>query len=239
MPGGLFRPYTCFMRESERIFLETLRAGVGSNVDKTTWGVVEKQVAESGVRGLTGSARMMVESLVAKHGSHNQASHNPHAGGGGGGSSSGGSKGGGNKGGGGDVIDGLPPKVPYPGRKQGETIRREVKWERDPSDKNKGHLAITDTLPDGSTKKYRVSSDDLNNDGQNLVFRNSLNGVRLTGGPKRGEFKDTGLMRRTLLEDAWKEGVAAQQRVDSGPGNRTDYSAWRGRTMPVDPTRSR
>ena len=97
------------MRESDRIFLETLRAGVGSTVDESTWGVVEKQVAESGVRGLTGSARMVIESLVAKHGSHNQASHNPHTGGGGE-SSSGGSKSGG--GSGGSVGTDGPPGKP-------------------------------------------------------------------------------------------------------------------------------
>lgn len=92
MRGGLFRPYTCFMRESDRIFLETLRAGVGSTVDESTWGVVEKQVAETGVLGLTGSAAVLVEDLVRKHGSHNQKVHNPHKGGGGE-SNDGGSKG--------------------------------------------------------------------------------------------------------------------------------------------------
>ena len=98
------------MRESDRIFLEALRAGVGSTVDESTWGVVEKQVAESGVRGLTGSARMVVESLVAKHGgsSHNQKTH--ASGGGGGESSSGGSKSGG--GAGGSVGTDGPPGKP-------------------------------------------------------------------------------------------------------------------------------
>jgi hypothetical protein len=89
------------MRASDRIFLETLRAGVGSTVDESTWGLVEKQVAESGVRGLTGSARMVVESLVAKHGgsSHNQKTHAAGGGGGGGESSSGGSNSGSSGGG--------------------------------------------------------------------------------------------------------------------------------------------
>lgn len=112
MRGACFSLYTCFMRESDRIFLETLRAGVGSTVDESTWGLVEKQVAESGVRGLTGSARMVVESLVAKHGgsSHNQKTHAAGGGGGGGESSSGGSKGG--SGGKGSVGTDDPPGKP-------------------------------------------------------------------------------------------------------------------------------
>lgn len=70
------------MREADALVLEALREGVARNVDPDLWESVTKQVAEVGFRGLTGSARTLVESLVTKHGSHDQSSHGRGRGGG-------------------------------------------------------------------------------------------------------------------------------------------------------------
>lgn len=92
------------MREADEIFLNTIRQGVAKNVDPMVWEALEKQVDEVGVRGLTGTGRALVEGLVRKHGSHNQASHNPHRGGSASSAGGGSSEGGGSSGGGGGLT---------------------------------------------------------------------------------------------------------------------------------------
>lgn len=81
------------MREADALVLDTLRKGAAADVDPAIWFVVEKQVEEVGVLGLTGTARALVEGLVRKHGSPGDkgyASMHPEGSGGGGGSSKGG-----------------------------------------------------------------------------------------------------------------------------------------------------
>lgn len=98
------------MNEADVIALEILRKVAGDDVPSELWAAVEKQVAEVGILGLTGTARLLVEGVVRKHGgsSHNQKDHG-RGGGGGGGSNAGGGKAGG--GGGGQVgIEGTPGK---------------------------------------------------------------------------------------------------------------------------------
>jgi hypothetical protein len=66
------------MRESDAIFLDTLRKSVAANVDPGVWETVEKQVAEVGVLGLTGTGRALIEGLVRKHGGkgdHDESDH--------------------------------------------------------------------------------------------------------------------------------------------------------------------
>lgn len=75
---------------ADDIFLETLRKGIAADVSPQIWEVVEQQVAEVGVRGLTGSAAQFIKALVVKHGTHDQKEHGAWAGSGSGGSGGGG-----------------------------------------------------------------------------------------------------------------------------------------------------
>ena len=52
---------------ADDVFLDTLRKGAAAGVSPQIWDMVEQQVAEVGVRGLTGSAAQFVKSLAAKH----------------------------------------------------------------------------------------------------------------------------------------------------------------------------
>lgn len=74
------------MRDADALTLDMLRKGVAADVDPEVWAAVEKQVAEVGVLGLTGSARNLIEGLVQKHGSPGDPGYSSlHGGGKGGG----------------------------------------------------------------------------------------------------------------------------------------------------------
>jgi hypothetical protein len=71
------------MVSADSVFLESLRKSVAADVDAMVWETLEKQVAEVGVLGLTGTGRALVEGLVRKHGDHDQKNHAGTRGGGG------------------------------------------------------------------------------------------------------------------------------------------------------------
>jgi len=76
-------PYDWRMVSADSVFLESLRKSVAADVDAMVWETLEKQVAEVGVLGLTGTGRALVEGLVRKHGDHDQKNHAGTRGGGG------------------------------------------------------------------------------------------------------------------------------------------------------------
>lgn len=63
------------MTSADDMALAEIRKLAGDEIPEAVWDVVRNQVAEVGVRGLTGTARALVEGLVRKHGSHDQSSH--------------------------------------------------------------------------------------------------------------------------------------------------------------------
>jgi hypothetical protein len=75
---------------ADEIVLGFLREFAGSQMTPEIWGIVEKEVAQFGVRNLTGSSREIVSGLVAKHGgkdgTHDESDHGNWANRGGGGS---------------------------------------------------------------------------------------------------------------------------------------------------------
>lgn len=60
--------------------LGLLRKSAGDDVEPWMWDLIEKQVADHGIDGLTPTAYAVLEGVVAKHGNHNQLSHG-HGGG--------------------------------------------------------------------------------------------------------------------------------------------------------------
>lgn len=72
------------MREADLIALQQIRKAAGNVISEPVWQVIEAEVLEKGISGLSGTARLVVNGVVAKHGgnSHNQDSHG-HGGGGG------------------------------------------------------------------------------------------------------------------------------------------------------------
>jgi hypothetical protein len=79
------------MTPGEELVLKTLRQTTLASLSANDFAAIEKAVEENGIRNLTGLAKRVVETAVAKHGtSHDQGSHGNWAKGGGGGSASGG-----------------------------------------------------------------------------------------------------------------------------------------------------
>lgn len=75
------------MNNADLLALEQIRKAAGNAVSEPVWDMIEAEVVSKGIVGLSGTARIIVESVVRKHGgnSHNQ---NAHGGKGGGSSSS-------------------------------------------------------------------------------------------------------------------------------------------------------
>jgi hypothetical protein len=79
------------MTPGEELVLKTLRQTTLASLSANDFAAIEKAVEENGIRNLTGLAKRVVETAVAKHGtSHDQGSHGNWAKGGGVGSASGG-----------------------------------------------------------------------------------------------------------------------------------------------------
>lgn len=68
------------MKMADVFVLQQIRKN--SNVPDAVWQEIEVAVMEKGILGLTGTAKVIVESEVRKHGSHDQSSHGRGRGGG-------------------------------------------------------------------------------------------------------------------------------------------------------------
>lgn len=83
------------MNEADVIALQTIRKAAENLIPDETWEVMEKQVAEVGIRGLAGTSRAIVEGIVRKHGEPGDRGYSRlHPSDGSGGSSGGSSAGG-------------------------------------------------------------------------------------------------------------------------------------------------
>jgi hypothetical protein len=71
------------MTPGEELVLKTLRQTTLASLSANDFAAIEKAVEENGIRNLTGLAKRVVETAVAKHGSHDQSSHGSWARGGG------------------------------------------------------------------------------------------------------------------------------------------------------------